>query len=148
MSRWLAHITVATIIEHNGAFLCVKESKNGLQLLNQPAGHVEQGETLQQAAVRETLEETGCQCRLEYLIGIYALHKNNSSYYRYCFAASLLGSSTPQPQDPAIDQALWLSAADLQQHKAHWRSGLVGLAIDDYIAGKKLPLDSVQETFE
>ena len=86
---WQPHITVATIVEDNGRFLFVEEVKNDKRVLNQPAGHLEANETLRDAAIRETLEETGWDVELTGVVGIYlyTAPSNGVTYQRVCFAA-------------------------------------------------------------
>lgn len=85
---WQAHVTVATIVEDQGRFLFVEEMKGGRAVLNQPAGHLDPNESLQRAAVRETLEETGWDVELTSVVGIYlyTAPSNGVTYQRICFA--------------------------------------------------------------
>ena len=86
---WTPHATVATIVEHNQRFLLVEEMSHGKRVFNQPAGHVDEDESIFDAAVRETLEETGWRVKLTGFIGtyIYKAPENGVTYYRFCFAA-------------------------------------------------------------
>lgn len=136
------HLTVATIIKKDNQYLMVHEySKSQAEMvLNQPAGHVEPNETLQQAAIRETLEETGWKVELTYLVGIYHYHAqtNGTHYCRVCFAAKLTEQVSDMPLDSDIDEALWLSEADLSMYTL--RSSLVSQCINDYNSGQEFPL--------
>ena len=142
----LPHITVATIVERDGKFLMVQEKSGGRLVYNQPAGHVEQNESLLEAAYRETLEETAWRVKLEKLLGIYQYTspENGVTYIRHCFIASALGSQTSQPLDADIVQALWISLDELEGcEPAQLRSPLVLEVIRDYLRGKAYPLDVI-----
>ena len=115
MTRFTPHITVATIIEKDGRFLFVKEHAEKRIVLNQPAGHLEMDESLIQAAIRETLEETGWDIEISHLIGIY-LYKapsNNVTYQRVCFAGRPLAQRTDYPLDDGIIAPVWLTRDEL-----------------------------------
>ena len=87
--RWDPHLTVATVVEDQGRFLLVEETVGGKPVFNQPAGHVEPFESLKDAAIRETLEETGWEIELTAWQGLYVYHspRNGVTYYRHCFAS-------------------------------------------------------------
>lgn len=143
------HVTVATVIEHKGAFLMVKEKKQGRFVYNQPAGHVDGNETLIDAAVRETLEETAHHCRCSAVLGQYqyTAPSNGITYHRTAFIAESLEHDSAFKLDSDIEEALWLSyeeILDLNQ-KDRLRSPIVLMAIDDYRAGKSFPLDLIAE---
>ena len=93
--EWLPHITVATIVEDNGKFLMVEELKGGRAVLNQPAGHLDPHETLTEAAVRETLEETGWDVEPTGVVGIYlyTAPSNGVTYQRVCFIAKAINTT-------------------------------------------------------
>ena len=107
----LPHITVATIIEREGKFLMVKENSAGRLVYNQPAGHVELNESLLDAAIRETLEETAWQVNLEQLLGIYQYTspENGITYIRHCFIAKAISPRTERDLDEDIVEAVWVS---------------------------------------
>ncbi|QLC72400.1 NUDIX hydrolase [Pseudomonas sp. LPB0260] len=144
---WNPHITVATIVEDRGRFLMVEEAKGGGLVLNQPAGHLEANETLRQAAVRETLEETGWEVQLTGVVGIYlyTAPSNGVTYQRVCFAAKALRHDPQRPLDSGIVGAPWLSRAELAAQPERWRSELVLRCIDDYLAGPLHALDVVRD---
>lgn len=143
------HVTVATVIEHKGAFLMVKEQKQGRSVYNQPAGHVDGNETLIDAAVRETLEETAHHCRCTAVLGQYqyTAPSNGITYHRTAFIAESLKHDTALKLDTDIDEAVWLTfeeILDLNQ-KDRLRSPIVLMAIEDYRAGKRYPLELICE---
>ncbi|WP_020680474.1 NUDIX hydrolase [Marinobacterium rhizophilum] len=144
---WTPHATVATLVERDGRFLMVEEHADNLRVFNQPAGHVEEDETLLAAARRETLEETGWHVRPEYLVGMYTYKapSNGVTYYRFCFAASALEREQDYPLDEDIIAAHWLTHDELVQRADQLRSPLVLRCIDDYLAGRRYPLDFVTE---
>ncbi|UTW14328.1 NUDIX hydrolase [Marinobacterium rhizophilum] len=144
---WTPHATVAVIIERDGHFLMVEENSDGLRVFNQPAGHVEDDETLVSAAVRETLEETGWHVRPEYLVGLYTYKapSNGVTYYRFCYAATALEQADNGVLDKDIIATHWLTRDELQERNAQLRSPLVLRCIDDYLAGRRYPLEFVTE---
>ncbi|WP_324709278.1 NUDIX hydrolase [Pseudomonas citronellolis] len=145
--RWQPHITVATIVEDQGRFLLVEETSHGKAVLNQPAGHLEADESLLQAAVRETLEETGWEVELTAVTGIYlyTAPSNGVTYQRVCFAARPLRYRPELPLDDGIIGPRWLTRDELQARKDSWRSHLVARCIDDYLAGGRFPLALIRD---
>ena len=138
----LPHLTVAVVIEREGRYLMVEErGADGATVFNQPAGHVESGETLIESALRETLEETAWEVELEAMLGIYTYSTATTCYQRVCFAAAPIGQTTA-PLDPAIVAAHWLSREQIQSSAL--RSPLVMQAIDDFEAGERTPLSVVK----
>ncbi|MBR5557882.1 MAG: NUDIX hydrolase [Acinetobacter harbinensis] len=149
MTAWTAHITVATVIEKNGKFLFVEEHTEGVThtVFNQPAGHVECGETLIEAAIRETMEETGYEVEIEALLGIYTYTPPmfaDRTYYRFCFLARDIQHHLDAALDPDILRAVWMSLDELQTC-ARARSPLVIKAVQDALSGQKYPLSLVYE---
>ena len=145
--RWSPHVTVATIVEHLGDFLIVKEPINGKLLYNQPAGHLEAGETLIQAAKRETLEETGWLVDITHYLGMYVYYgkDNGVCYHRHCFIGQAQHAEAPGPLDPDIDSAHWLDYNDIIADPAMLRSPLVKRCLDDYRSGTRYPLSVLHE---
>lgn len=143
---WQPHITVATVIEDQGRFLLVEELKAGRLVLNQPAGHLEANENLRQAAVRETLEETGWEVELIGVVGIYlyTAPSNGVTYQRVCFAARALQHDPQRQLDEGIVAARWLSRDELEAQPERWRSELVPCCIDDYLTGPLHSLDVIR----
>ncbi|MBA1279683.1 MULTISPECIES: NUDIX hydrolase [Pseudomonadaceae] len=144
---WNPHITVATIVEADGRFLMVEESKGGRLVLNQPAGHLEPNETLRQAAVRETLEETGWEVELNGVVGIYlyTAPSNGVTYQRVCFAANPVHHHPQRELDTGIVGAHWMSRDELSAQPERWRSELILRCIDDYLAGPTYDLTVVRD---
>jgi len=142
---WYPHLTVAVIVEVDGNFLIVKEISDDKVVLNQPAGHVEENETLFEAALRETLEETGWHVRIESLVGFYLYRSpdNNTTYFRTLFSAVPLKEESNATLDDGIVEAQWLSLEEIQQQQSMLRSPMVLTCIEDYLAGKRLPLDYI-----
>ena len=154
--RWTPHVTVATVIEKDGKYLLVEERRLineagdfGI-VYNQPAGHVDKAETIMAAAIRETLEETRWQVKLQYLIGIYIFTApaNGVTYHRYCFAGEAVMHHPASQLDDGILDAKWFSWEEIQQLN-NLRSPLVKRCFKDHIDGKRYPLDLIyQHTFE
>lgn len=144
---WTPHATVAVVVEDDqGRFLMVQESSHGHIVFNQPAGHVEEHEQITEAALRETLEETGWQVRLDYFLGLYTYiaPANGVTYYRFCFAATALCKITDTLDDDII-AAHWLSLEELKARESQLRSPLILKCIEDYRNGRRFPLDVIVE---
>ena len=141
------HITVATIVEDNGRFLFVEEQKNGKLVLNQPAGHLDPDETLGEAAIRETLEETGWDVELTGVVGIYlyTAPSNGVTYQRVCFVANALRHHPERALDTGIVGAPWMTRDELASQPDRWRSELVLRCIDEYLAGPIHPLSVIRD---
>jgi len=139
------HLTVAAIIEDRNRFLMVEETVQDELVINQPAGHVEPGETLQEAVSRETLEETAWHFSPETLVGLYLWEHPDSGerFLRAVFVGKHFDHEPKQPLDTGIERALWLSREELQRRGPQLRSPMVLRSIDDYLAGKRYPLEVV-----
>jgi len=140
-------VTVATIVVRDGAFLLVEEETRDGVRLNQPAGHLEAGETLVAAAVRETLEETGYRIALTALVGIYRWQAPvaGATFVRFAFVGEVIAHEAGRALDDGIVRALWLPYDDLAARRDTHRSPLVLRCVDDYRAGLRRPLDLVTE---
>lgn len=140
---WKPNVTVAAVVERNGRFLLVEEQAEGALVLNQPAGHLDKGETLAQAMVRETLEETGWHVEPEAVLGVYRwCHpKKDVTYLRFTFIARALREEPNFTLDAGIVRALWLSAEQLRCERVRHRSPQVQRCVDDYLAGRRFSLD-------
>lgn len=143
---WTPRATVATIVEQDGRFLFVDEVADGRRVLNQPAGHVDEREPILQAALRETIEETGWEVEITHLVGIYTYtNPELITYYRFCYAARPLRQIPDAKLDHDIIGPVWLSLEELNARREQWRSPLVIKCVEDYIAGRRFPLDLVYE---
>lgn len=139
------HITVATIIERDGRFLMVEEECRGETVINQPAGHVENGESLSAAAIRETFEETGWHVDVDSIISVYRwlCPDTGETYFRIAFGGCLLEHDPDHPLDEGILRAVWMSPDELGQAGDQLRSPLVMRGINDYLKNIRYPLDLI-----
>ncbi|HEX9810971.1 MAG TPA: NUDIX hydrolase [Burkholderiales bacterium] len=144
---WKPNVTVAAVVERDGRFLFVEERAEGALVLNQPAGHLDKGETLAQAMVRETLEETGWHVVPEAVLGVYRwCHpKKDITYLRFTFVARALREQPNYALDKGIVRALWLTAEETRCERARHRSPQVQRCVDDYLAGRRFPLDLLSD---
>ncbi len=146
----MIHITVAAIIESDNKFLMVEEQCSGQRVINQPAGHLEPGETLIQATIRETLEETTWTFKPNYLVGIYRWVNPDTedSYIRVALAGQANNPDSSLTLDTGIIQALWLSIEELQAQQQRMRTPLVMKCIHDYLAGANHSLDLLRDSLD
>jgi 8-oxo-dGTP pyrophosphatase MutT (NUDIX family) len=138
-------ITVAAVTEADGRFLVVEERINQRLVFNQPAGHVELGETLLEAVIREVREETAWLFEPVSMLGAYLWRNpsNGRSTLRFAFSGTVSDHRASQPLDRGIVMTHWLSRPELVEREPRLRSPLVIRCVDDYLSGKRLPLDSV-----
>ena len=138
-------VTVAAVTETAGRFLVVEERINRRLVLNQPAGHVERGETLLAAVVREVREETAWRFEPSALLGVYLWRNptNGRCTLRFAFTGAVADHDAGQKLDHGIVGTHWLSRLDLEQHQARLRSPLVLRCVHDYLAGQRLALEAV-----
>lgn len=143
---WKPNVTVASLIELDGKFLMVEEKSANGPVLNQPAGHLEPKESMQDAVIRETLEETGYQFTPSAVIGSYLWHNdaNETTYFRTTFTGDASKKQVSDNLDEGIIRALWMSREDILANKQRLRSPIILESIDDYLEGKKYPLDVVK----
>jgi len=141
--NWKPRVTVAVVAEQQGRFLMVEEHGAGQIRFNQPAGHLEDRESLLDAVVRECLEETAWQFEPQALVGIYRWRNphSNDTFLRATFCGRCLQRDERRPLDPDIIAAHWLTAKDIRARVDQLRSPLVLRSIDDYLLGKRYPLD-------
>ena len=148
---WQPDVTVATVVVREGRLLMVEERALGKLVFNQPAGHLEPDESLADAALRETREETGWDVKLTAFIGAYqwkAVHSDEGGdrhYLRFAFAAEPVAHDASRILDEGIVQALWMTPAELQAQQSRHRSPLVWQVVQDYLAGRRSPLSMVQQ---
>lgn len=136
-------ITVAAVLERDGRFLLVKErDEGGAVVYNQPAGHLELGETLPDAVKREVLEETGWRFAPEYLVGVYQWRKPGAdiAYLRFCFGGRLLEQAHITPPEPEIIAAEWHGPEAIASGALPLRSPLVACCVRDWQTGARHPL--------
>jgi ADP-ribose pyrophosphatase YjhB (NUDIX family) len=144
---WKPHATVAVIVEDDqGRFLLVEEHINGEIVFNQPAGHIEEGEAVTEAARREALEETGWEVEPEAFLGMYRYiaPANGVTYFRFCFAARPMRHITRQLDDDIV-AAHWLTLDEVRNLGDRLRSPMVLDCLLDYREGRRFPLDVIIE---
>lgn len=147
---WKPNVTVAAIIEQDGRFLLVEEhTSNGLKL-NQPAGHLEEGESLIEAIKREVYEETAWQFEPSELISIQLWRNNphSTSFLRCCFTGSCHSFNAEQALDEGIVATHWLSAEEMRSQKQRLRSPLVLTSLEEYLTGQRYPLDLLKNLLD
>ena len=139
---WKPHVTVAAVAERDGKFLLVEERSGGRKVLNQPAGHLEDGESLLDAVVRETLEETAWTFEPTGIVGIYLWKRgaNRQTFLRVAFRGRLVAHDPARPLDHGILGTRWLNRDELAAAGARLRSPLVLACVDDWLAGANHPL--------
>lgn len=143
---WCPHVTVATVVARDDRYLMVEEDIRGELRYNQPAGHLEPDESLMDAAVRETREETGWDVVLDHFIGVYQWWSpvHHDHVVRFAFAGHAVTQHPEQALDDGITQALWLPRSEIAALMQSLRSPLVLTSIDDWAAGQRLPLSTLK----
>lgn len=141
-SVWCPHVTVACVVADGDRFLMVEEEVNGRVAYNQPAGHLDDKESLVTAAVRETLEETGWTVALEHLVSVnqWRSTEHGDGVVRFTFAARAVSHDPQRPLDDGIRKALWLTRHEIAALGERLRSPLVLMSIDAWLAGQRYPL--------
>ena len=144
---WKPNVVVAAIVERDGRFLLVEEEADGQVVLNQPAGHLDEGETLIDAVIRETLEETAWHVEPQALLGVYRWRHPAKpvTYLRFAFIARALREETGRALDHGCLRALWLTPKEIRAERTRHRSPQVERCLDDYLAGTCYPLDLLKE---
>ena len=142
---WKPNATVAAIVEQNGKFLLVEEQTERGNRYNQPAGHLENNETLLQAVIRETMEESAYEFTPEALLGIYHWkhEHNDTTYLRFAFIGKVGVHYSMQELDDGIVQAVWMDIDEMRDKANLMRSPQVLTCVEDYLAGKRYPLQVV-----
>ncbi|MFN0316512.1 MAG: NUDIX hydrolase [Burkholderiales bacterium] len=140
---WKPHVTVAAVVEQNGSLLMVEEQTEEGIRINQPAGHWEPHESLAEGVVRETLEETGRHFSPTHLLGVYnwTHPARDITYLRFAFVGTVSEPITGHALDEGILRALWMRPEEIAHDAARHRSPLVLRCVQDYLAGKRWPLD-------
>ena len=144
---WTPRVTVAAVVRQNDQYLLVEEHASGQTVLNQPAGHLEDGESLVEAVKREVLEETARHFEPSGLIAIYRypLPEKNRTYLRFCFAGSV-GEPVPGlALDPDITDTHWIGLAQIKNRQDQLRSPMVIQCIEDFLCKPLLPLDTLHD---
>lgn len=141
------HITVAAVVERDGRFLMVEERIDGQRVYNQPAGHLENNESLVQAVIRETLEETAWEVRPDHLVGLYRWTRPHDqlTYLRACFSCSCLSHYPERALDEGIERAVWLSPQEISALGPQLRSPMVLKCLANYLSGQRFPLTLLQD---
>ena len=139
-------LTVAAVVERDGQFLFVEERVGNAMVFNQPAGHVERGEDLVIATIRETLEETAWTFRPEALVGIYLWEQpeRHRSFLRFAFSGQVTSHDASRRLDRGIERAVWMNRSQLVTRATRLRSPMVLRCVDDYLEGRRFPLEIVQ----
>ena len=149
MGYWKPSVTVAAVVERDGRFLLVEEDTREGRRLNQPAGHLDPGESLAQAVVREALEETAHHVDPVACVGVYMSRNldetsgTDVTYMRFAFACRIVAHDAGRALDAGIVTALWLSPDEIRSRRDMHRSPLVMRTVDDYLAGKRYPLELI-----
>lgn len=143
---WKPNVTVAAIIERDGRYLLIEEETSEGVRLNQPAGHLDPHETLEQAVVREVMEETAHEFIPEALVGMYmsrytSKRRNEDvTYLRFTFCGKA-GKQYDQPLDHGILGTMWMTRDEIAACQERHRSPILLQCIDDYLAGRRAPLE-------
>ena len=142
---WKPNATVAAIIEQNGKFLLVEETTSRGNRFNQPAGHLEDGETITHAVIREMLEETAYDFYPEALLGIYHWKhsQNDTTYLRFAFIGKIGSHYPEQALDDGIIRTVWMEIDEIREKKAIMRNSQVLTCFEDYLAGQHYPLEII-----
>ncbi len=147
---WIPHITVASIIKKDDKYLFVEEYVQNNLVINQPAGHLEENENIEEACIRETLEETAYLVEVKSLIGIYQERKKNEldMWLRFCFECNIKEELKGRKLDKNIVRKLWLTKNEIIQENKLVRSKMVLRCIDDYENKKRYPLEILNSLLE
>lgn len=143
---WRPSVTVAAIIERDGHFLLIEEETSDGVRLNQPAGHLDPFETLEQAVIREVMEEAAHEFIPHALVGMYLSRYSSKrrgtdvTYLRFTFCG-VVGKEYDQPLDHGILRTLWMTRDEMAACQERHRSPIMLQCVDDYLAGKRTPLD-------
>jgi 8-oxo-dGTP pyrophosphatase MutT (NUDIX family) len=140
---WKPHVTVAALVEQDGKYLLVEEQTEDGLMLNQPAGHLEPGESLVAGARREALEETAFEFRPTHLVGVYSWRHpaRDITYLRFAFAGTLGSHHPGRELDDGIVRVVWLTPEEIRASRQRHRSPLVARCVEDHLRGIRAPLD-------
>jgi 8-oxo-dGTP pyrophosphatase MutT (NUDIX family) len=142
-------VTVAAVIERDGRFLLVEEHIAGKRVYNQPAGHLDPGESLVQACEREVLEETAYHFVPRALVGIYRWHyaAKDVTFLRFAFCGDIEGHEPGRALDHPVIAVHWLTRTEIAERTAAHRSPLVARCVEDYLGGRRFPLEVLSKEF-
>ena len=146
---WKPNVTVAALAERDGRFLLVEEETPDGIRFNQPAGHLDEGESLLEACAREALEETAWRFRPTALVGVYQWprpkreNQGDITYLRFAFAGTLGIEETGRKLDTGILRAVWMTPKEIEASQERHRSPLIWQCVQDYLAGKRYPLEII-----
>jgi ADP-ribose pyrophosphatase YjhB (NUDIX family) len=140
---WKPDVTVAAVIERDGRFLLIEEETDEGLRLNQPAGHWEPHESLIAATRRETLEESAYHFTPQALVGVYRYRyaPKDTTFLRFAFCGEAAGHEADRVLDDGIVRAVWLTPDEIRAGAAHHRTPLVVRCMEDYLAGRRYPLE-------
>lgn len=143
---WKPNVTVAAVIEREGRFLLVEEETDMGIRFNQPAGHLDEGESLVEAVAREALEETAWHFVPKFLVGIYQWRRpqGDITYLRFAFGGELAGFEPDRTLDTGILRAVWMSPEEIAAGRERHRSPLIMQCVADYQAGARFPLELIR----
>jgi 8-oxo-dGTP pyrophosphatase MutT (NUDIX family) len=147
---WKPNVTVAALAERDGRFLLVEEETPDGIRFNQPAGHLDEGESLLEACAREALEETAWRFRPTALVGVYQWprpkreNQDDITYLRFAFAGTLGIEETGRKLDTGILRAVWMTPEEIEASQERHRSPLIWQCVQDYLAGKRYPLEIIR----
>lgn len=149
MHRWKPNVTVAAIVCQDGRFLLVEEQTTDGLKLNNPAGHLDPGESPVQGVVREALEETARVFTPEHVLGVYLSRFRHTrsgedvTYLRLAFSGRVGEPDAQLKLDEGIVRAVWLTPEEIRASVEHHRSPLVLRCMEDHLSGRRLPLEAV-----
>ncbi|MEW5888995.1 MAG: NUDIX hydrolase [Pseudomonadota bacterium] len=143
---WKPNVTVAAVVERDGRFLLVEEETDDGVRFNQPAGHLDEGESLLHAVAREALEETAHRFVPRFLLGIYQWRRpaGDLTYLRFAFGGEVTGLDAQRKLDRGILRALWLTPAEIEACRERHRSPLVMQCVADHLAGRRYGLELIK----
>ncbi len=143
---WKPNVTVAALMERDGRFLLVEEETDDGVRFNQPAGHLDEGESLVAACAREAMEETAWRFAPTSLVGIYQWPRpqGDITYLRFAFAGQLGEHEEGRALDAGILRAVWMAPEEIEATRERHRSPLIWRCVQDWLAGRRFPLDLIR----
>lgn len=143
---WKPNVTVAALVERDGHFLLVEEETDEGLRINQPAGHLDEGESLVAACMREALEETAWYVKPVALVGVYQWPRprRDITYLRFAFACEGTAEAPGRALDAGIVRAVWMTVEEIKASRERHRSPLVWQCVQDHLSGRRYPLDLIR----